>query len=286
MSDTIAFIDFETTGLSADNGDRPTEVAIVLVESQRITDRFQSLINPGRRIPSDVVSLTGITDAMVSNAPSPSEVMRLVHGKIQSYPLVAHNASFDRKFFDAECQRISIRRRQDFYCSIRVARRVYREAPNYKLGTLVQLAQPQWPSQAHRALADAEMTAKLWISMEQRLQERYGIDEVPFGLMANLQSVRIASADDYIRRFVESKKVPKSRKPRKLSASGNSVAHPRGTVKPKPTSLGPAALASRSIPSSARITCITCHGSVTVQDTNWNKWVKCPHCGFNTPRNG
>jgi DNA polymerase-3 subunit epsilon len=61
----IAIIDFETTGISPAEGDRPTEVAIVLTENGAVVDRFQSLMNPGVRIPAFITQLTGITNAMV-----------------------------------------------------------------------------------------------------------------------------------------------------------------------------------------------------------------------------
>ena len=66
---TIAVIDFETTGVSPEQGARATEVAIVLLEQGRVVDRFQSLMNAGVRIPSFITQLTGITNAMVAAAP-------------------------------------------------------------------------------------------------------------------------------------------------------------------------------------------------------------------------
>ena len=62
----IAVIDFETTGISPAHGDRATEVAIVLVESGRVVDRFQSLMNAGIRVPAFITQLTGISNAMVA----------------------------------------------------------------------------------------------------------------------------------------------------------------------------------------------------------------------------
>jgi hypothetical protein len=75
-TDRVSVLDFETTGLSPVQGDRPTEVAIAVVEGDRIVDRYQSLMNPGRRIPPQIMWLTGITDAMVARAPEVAHVMR------------------------------------------------------------------------------------------------------------------------------------------------------------------------------------------------------------------
>ncbi|MBU4519803.1 MAG: 3'-5' exonuclease, partial [Gammaproteobacteria bacterium] len=71
----IAVIDFETTGISPGQGDRATEVAIVLLERGQVVDRFQSLMNAGVHIPAFITQLTGITNAMVASAPPAETVM-------------------------------------------------------------------------------------------------------------------------------------------------------------------------------------------------------------------
>ena len=108
MGDYLAFIDFETTGLSATRGDRVIEVGIAVLNGGRIVDRYQSLINPKMRIPSFIEHLTGITDEMLSSAPTARKVMSEVYEFIGDMRLVAHNASFDRGFMDAELSRIRI----------------------------------------------------------------------------------------------------------------------------------------------------------------------------------
>jgi DNA polymerase III epsilon subunit-like protein len=67
--DTIAVIDFETTGLSPAHGERATEIAAVLVREGRIVDRYQSLMNAGRRVPPFIEALTGISTAMFRQVP-------------------------------------------------------------------------------------------------------------------------------------------------------------------------------------------------------------------------
>jgi DNA polymerase-3 subunit epsilon len=208
VTSTIAIIDFETTGLDPHRGDRPTEVAVVFVRNKQIVDQYQRLINPGRSIPSFVTSLTGITNAMVRNAPPVGIVMEELHQKIGDTPLIAHNASFDKKFLDTELERIGRERRQDFTCSMRVARRVLRSASNFKLGTLVEHVGLTFSSNAHRALADAEMTAKLWIAMERTLQKRFSLQNVPLTLLNRLQSVTIAKADQYVRNYARTQHRP------------------------------------------------------------------------------
>jgi DNA polymerase-3 subunit epsilon len=62
-----------------------------------VVDRFQSLMNPGIRIPAFITQLTGITNAMVQTAPPVAQVMRDAARFVGNCPMVAHNASFDRK---------------------------------------------------------------------------------------------------------------------------------------------------------------------------------------------
>ena len=86
-------------------GDRATEVAIVMMEGGRVVDRFQSLMNAGVRIPAFITQLTGITNAMVAAAPPAAQVMAEAGRFVGEVPMVAHNASFDRKFWVEELAR-------------------------------------------------------------------------------------------------------------------------------------------------------------------------------------
>ncbi len=201
MTKKLAFIDFETTGLSPESGDRVIEVGIAVLAGGRIVDRYQSFINPQVRIPGVVVALTGINDSMVRNAPKAVQVMPEVMAFIGDMPLVAHNASFDKRFMDSELRRIRVRRGNEFICSLRVARRIYPAAPNHKLATLVRLVGVQPAKQYHRAMGDAEMTAGLWIRMVEDIEQQHGLESVSLELMQSLQSCRVAGAAEAIARF-------------------------------------------------------------------------------------
>jgi len=183
----VAVIDFETTGISPEQGARATEVAIVLVEQGRIVDRFQSLMNAGAYIPAFITQLTGISNAMVQAAPNASEVMRKASAFVGDVPMVAHNASFDRKFWMDELSRLELPARQPFACTMLLSRRLYPQAPNHKLGTLVDYHGLPRTGAAHRALADAEMAAELLLRIQQDLQRRYDVTTVDHGLLMTLQ---------------------------------------------------------------------------------------------------
>lgn len=185
--ETIAVIDFETTGLSPAMGDRATEVAVVIVENGQIVDRYQSLMNTGARIPAFIETLTGISNAMIRKAPPATEIMSTLAKFVGNIPLVAHNASFDSKFLDAEWLRLSLQRRQSFACSMLLARRIYPVAPDHKLGTLVRYLGLPSAARHHRALADAEMTAHLWVKMTSDIKQRYSLSAVSHDFLCALQ---------------------------------------------------------------------------------------------------
>ena len=173
--EVVAVIDFETTGLSPAQGDRATEIAAVILQDGKVVGRYQSLMNAGVRIPSFIQELTGISDAMIRSAPPVADVMREVSAFVGDYPLVAHNASFDCKFWDAELARINRSRRQEFACSMLLSRRLLPQAPSHKLGALVEFANLPVAGRYHRALADAEMAASLLVRLEEELRGRYRV---------------------------------------------------------------------------------------------------------------
>jgi DNA polymerase-3 subunit epsilon len=196
----VAVIDFETTGISPDHGDRATEVAVVLVEGDRIVDRYQSLMNAGVRIPAFITQLTGISNAMVAGAPSAAEVMREASRFVGEVPMVAHNASFDRKFWIGELQRLDLPAPQPFACTMLLARRLYPQAPNHKLGTLVDWHGLPRTGAAHRALADAEMAAELLLRIQRDLRERHGLADVDHDLLISLQQCQRHGVRDLLAR--------------------------------------------------------------------------------------
>src|SRR5690606_36135449 len=166
MAERIAVIDFETTGMSPAQGARPTEVGVALIEDGRIVDRYQSLMNAGAWVPPFIEQLTGISNAMVRAAPPVAEVMAEVAEFVGDAPLLAHNAAFDSRFWDAELGQIGRRRSRDFACSLLLSRRLLPEAPSHSLGNLNRWAGLPDTGQAHRALVDAEMAANLTLHLQ------------------------------------------------------------------------------------------------------------------------
>jgi DNA polymerase-3 subunit epsilon len=143
-------------------------------------------MNPGRRINSFIENYTGITNRMLATAPACKKVMHDFADFIGDSNLLAHNASFDSRFLAAEFSRINRKVVGEFTCSLLVSRRIYQDAPNHKLGTLIDYKNISVNGSFHRALFDAQMTAKLWLKLLDDISERYQIEDIPFSLIKRL----------------------------------------------------------------------------------------------------
>lgn len=197
-ADTAIVLDFETTGLSPDDGDRVIEIGAVRIEQGRITGRFQSLVNPAKRIRPFIEAYTGITNAMLRDSPPCKWVMNEFADFAENFDLVAHNASFDRRFLIAEMRRVRRTCAVEFACSMLVARRLYPDAPNHKLGTLVEFHRIPNDGTFHRALADAELTAQLWLKMLKDITVEHRITDIPFALMQQISQTPKSSAHRFL----------------------------------------------------------------------------------------
>ena len=196
----IAVIDFETTGITPSSSCRATEIAVVILEQGRIVDRYQSLMNAGVRVPAFIEQLTGISNAMLRNAPPAEKVMNEVNEFVGITPLLAHNAAFDQKFWDFELGRIKRTRLQNFACLLLLARRLMPSAPNHKLGTLNAFAGLPHTGQAHRAMADAEMAANLTAHLAAELRHKHGLRALSHDLLCSLQKVPAAKINEHLKR--------------------------------------------------------------------------------------
>ena len=193
--DTVAVIDFETTGMSPAMGARATEVAVVLLREGRIVGRYASLMRSGVWVPPFIEQLTGISNRMLANAPPADQVMHEVSDFTRGCAMVAHNAGFDRGFWQHERALAACDgaggdggavAEPPFGCTLLLSRRLWPEVPNHKLGTLARWHGILPTGRAHRALADAEMAAGLWLRIVDAVQRRYAAT-VPFGLLCALQ---------------------------------------------------------------------------------------------------
>lgn len=200
-----AVLDFETNGLMPDQGGRALEVAAVLLQDGQIVDSWQSLMNPGVRVPGFITSLTGITSSMIRTAPPPEHAMAEIAEFVGDATIVAHNASFDRKFWQHELSRIGLAHQHEFLCTVLIARRLYPWAINHKLATLVDLHNIPVDGRHHRALADASMTTHLFRRMQADLAELYQAAESNPSFLSQYQriiKVQLKSAPELARTHV------------------------------------------------------------------------------------
>jgi len=200
-ANSLVILDFETTGLSPNLGDRAIEIGAVKLENGKVTEQFQELMYPGRPVSAFIENYTGITNNMLRKAAPCEEVMARFVDFIQGQNLVAHNASFDKRFLDSEIANISETYDGQFACSLLLSRRLYQSAPNYKLGTLINYKNIASNGNYHRALYDAQMTAKLWAIMVNDIQQQTTVDEEPFSLVQKLAKTSKANVCKFLARY-------------------------------------------------------------------------------------
>ncbi|MDM8085461.1 DEDD exonuclease domain-containing protein [Cellulomonas cellasea] len=167
---TFVVVDLETTG-SAPQGSAITEIGAVKVRGGEVLGEFQTLVNPGGPIPAFISVLTGITTAMVVEAPRIEEVLPSFLEFARGAVLVAHNAPFDIGFLKAAAaQTHHPWPSPQVVDTVRLARAVVTrdEAPNHKLGTLAALFHAT-VTPDHRALSDARATVDVLHALLGRL---------------------------------------------------------------------------------------------------------------------
>ncbi|MCG9098247.1 exonuclease domain-containing protein [Laribacter hongkongensis] len=148
-------VDLETTGGHITR-DRITEIGLVEV-SHGVTTRWSQLVNPGQPIPPFIEEMTGISDAMVAEAPPFAELAPALLARLNGKLLIAHNARFDYGFLKNEFRRLGLTFTTDPLCTVKLSRRLYPQHAKHSLDSLIArhgIDVP--PGMRHRALGDAE----------------------------------------------------------------------------------------------------------------------------------
>ncbi len=171
----FSVLDVETTGLSA-RSNHVIEIGIVKVKNLKIAGKFHSLVNPGCKIPYFITQFTGITDEDISDAPFFSELVDKIENVIGDSVISAHNLSFDNSFLKYEFFRTGREPLSNHkICTLKLARRLYPSLKSKSLSSVTQYLRLK-NSNAHRALADAEVTARALIKMIKKLKKDEGIE--------------------------------------------------------------------------------------------------------------
>ncbi len=160
----FAVLDVETTGLSAAQGDRVVEIAVVILDEQfRVVRMFDSLVHPQRSIPSHVTQIHGISNHAVRTAPTFADLLPDLMNCLSGVThLVAHNISFDLGFLQSELSECGAQMPRSFgrLCTMQMARRK-RVARDAKLSTVASALRIPTIANAHRAIVDAGVTARV-----------------------------------------------------------------------------------------------------------------------------
>ena len=172
QSSGVTVFDLETTGLSPSYGDRITEIGAIKLCGNKLCGVFQTLVNPERNIPDKIVEITGITNEMVCDKPTISQVLPLFVDFIGEDILVAHNAKFDTSFLRYELKECGINKNFETYCTLLNSRKEVKTSANFKLSTLKNHFNLKPMGAMHRALSDAYVTAQLYL----KLTKNWGTD--------------------------------------------------------------------------------------------------------------
>ena len=158
-------VDIETTG-GLKGGNRITEIGIVKIQQGNIIDTWTTLINPERPIPRFITKLTGINDAMVSDAPIFSDIASTLLDKLSGSIFVAHNVNFDYGFIKKELERLGINFKMPKLCTVVESRKAFKGLKSYSLGNLSTHFNLDLTNH-HRALDDAKAAAQLLLLVQQ-----------------------------------------------------------------------------------------------------------------------
>ncbi|MCU9957329.1 MULTISPECIES: exonuclease domain-containing protein [Burkholderia] len=155
----LVFVDLETTGGSSAEH-RITEIGVVEIGPLGVST-WTALVNPGQSIPPFIQQLTGISDAMVRDAPSFASLAPALFERLDGKLFVAHNASFDRGFLRAEFERAGFAFNPDVLCTVRLSRALFPRESRHGLDALIE-RHGLVPAARHRALADADLLWQFW----------------------------------------------------------------------------------------------------------------------------
>ena len=159
-------VDIETTG-NGYKGQKITEISIFVFDGKKVLDEYTTLVNPEQNIPAFITNLTGITNAMVRNAPKFYEVAKKVEEITKDTIFVAHNVNFDYNIIQAEFKSLGFDFKRKKLCTVRLTRKIVPGLKSYSLGNIC--VDENIPINGrHRAKGDAEATTELF----RRLIER------------------------------------------------------------------------------------------------------------------
>ena len=174
LDSTYCVFDVETTGFNAGGADSIIEIGAVLIRNGEIIDRFDELINPGRKLPLKIIELTNITDDMLKDKDDEETVVKRFKDFFKDYPLVAHNAKFDMSFMKMAYKKYGLGELTNTVIdTLELSRALDSGFAKHGLSALVKRYDVPWDETAHhRADYDAEGTALVLSKMLNKLHNQ------------------------------------------------------------------------------------------------------------------
>ena len=166
--------DLETTGFNAGGADSIIEIGAVKIDNGEITDRFDELINPGRKLPAKITELTNITDEMLEGKDNEENAVKRFKEWVGDLPMVAHNAKFDVSFIVMAHSKYNLGEFTNTVIdTLELSRALDTGYSRHSLSALVKRYDVPWDESAHhRGDYDAEGTALVFHKMLKKLVSR------------------------------------------------------------------------------------------------------------------
>lgn len=203
MNNKFAIVDIESTGNSPKNGDRIIQIAVVVMENETIVDQFSSFINPNMKIPPFIEQLTGISNELVTDAPTFEEVSDHIYSLLKGAYFVAHNVFFDLSFIKEEFNRLHYPLLLNpIIDTVELSRIVFPTERSYKLQDLAYSLKIEHEN-PHRADSDAYVTAQIF----QRILKK--LKSMPIETLTHLEKLSsrfISDIEEMIGQFIDKQK--------------------------------------------------------------------------------
>jgi DNA polymerase-3 subunit epsilon len=194
----LVFFDVETTGLNPSTGDAVCEIGAVKVRNNKVTGQFQTLVNPNRPMPQEAFLVHKISQEELKSAPFFSQIVDKFSAFVNDSVLCAYNAGFDLSFINTELAKIHYPGLALPVIDVLIMARRTLTLPKYNLEHSGRFFQLQACGDLHRAAADADLTAKVFLKLRAILKEK--------GVESLADHISLYGINDNIFRRLEDKK--------------------------------------------------------------------------------
>ncbi len=175
LDETFVVFDFETTGFNAGGADSIIEIGAVKIKNGVILEKYDELINPGRKLPQKIIDITNITDDMLADKDTEENAVKRFVEWVGDLPMVAHNAKFDVSFLEMAYKKYDLGTfTNPVIDTLELSRTLDTNYARHSLSALVKRYNVPWDEDAHhRGDYDAEGTALVFHKMLEKLDNQH-----------------------------------------------------------------------------------------------------------------